>query len=249
MKKKSGSSLMIIAASLSLLLLGCNGTTPTTTEDTTPTVAVEKASSITLDKTTYAPGEDINVTFEIVEEISSDAWIGIIPSETAHGEEADGDAVDVDYQYLEGSTAGTKVFSAPSDAGNYDIRIYSGDLEGGKEVIYSSFQVEEDSQGSTATLEISKTTFAPGEEFEVKYTADSTCDVTAWIGIIPSDVEHGQETVNDENDIDYEYLGTGTTGTIKFTAPEEPGDYDLRLNNSDTLPDAKEITSVSFKVE
>ena len=57
----------------------------------------------------------------------------------------------------------------------------------------------------------------------------------------------GDGTVNDEYDIDYRYLEGQTSGVMAFTAPEEPGSYDLRMNDTDQ--DGKEVASITFTVE
>lgn len=72
-------------------------------------------------------------------------------------------------------------------------------------------------------------------------------DTSAWIGIIPSVIEHGNETINDENDIDYFYLVNMTEGKMEFIAPA-PGNYDMRINNDDN-DDSIEIGYISFTVK
>ena len=47
------------------------------------------------------------------------------------------------------------------------------------------------------TLKIEKTVFTVGEIIKVEYTANPDWDATAWIGIVPSEIEHGQESEND----------------------------------------------------
>jgi len=106
--------------------------------------AEEEASSITIDKTSYAAGEEITVTYDIVETLKDGAWMGLVPSDTKHGLETDGDAADVDWQYLDGSTSGTMTFDAPADAGEYDVRVYDTEYEGGVEIgDYATFTVTE----------------------------------------------------------------------------------------------------------
>jgi len=51
---------------------------------------------------------------------------------------------------------------------------------------------------------------------------------------------------NDANDISYKYLDGKTYGTLAFTAPTTPGNYDLRMNSSDNS--GVELTYVSFTV-
>lgn len=96
------------------------------------------------------------------------------------------------------------------------------------------------------TLSISKTNFTPGEAIAVTFHTEQL-PKTAWVGVIPSSVPHGSEAKNDAADLSYKYLGGASTGTLMMQAPEEPGSYDLRLNESDG--GGRELTSVSFVVK
>ena len=102
--------------------------------------AFAEEPSLSLDKTVFAPGEDISVHFTAPPGYSGNAWVGIIPSSVAHGSEAENDKYDIAYQYLEGRTSGTLVFKAPTQPGNYDFRMNDSD-NGGKEVASVSFTV------------------------------------------------------------------------------------------------------------
>jgi hypothetical protein len=99
--------------------------------------------------------------------------------------------------------------------------------------------------GPKGTLAITKTQFAPGEEIKLKFTAEGEFGPNAWIGVIPSSAPHGDESKNDEFDIDYQYF-TGTAGELTFTAPGTPGDFDFRMNTTDQT--GIEVASVSFKI-
>lgn len=80
----------------------------------------------------------------------------------------------------------------------------------------------------------------------VTFTASADWPTTAWIGIIPSEVEHGSEATNDQHDTAYEYVDGRTSGTVTLKAPAQAGSYDVRLNDSDD--DGKEVASVTFRV-
>lgn len=99
----------------------------------------------------------------------------------------------------------------------------------------------------TGTLTLSKTEVEPGEEIAVDFTAGGTIGSNAWVGLIPSNIEHGDETKNDEYDMDYEYLGDKTSGTMMFVAPADTGRFDFRMNNTDN--NGKEVASVTFTVK
>lgn len=207
--------------------------------------------SLTLSQTSYDAGDAISVTYEVPEGYDTSAWVGVIPSSTEHGSESVNDQFDVQYKYLEGSTSGTLSFTAPDEGGSWDLRLNTSDTDG-TEVASTTFsvtapvvaEVEDDVE---PTLETDATSYESGDEISVDYTAPASFDTTAWVGLIPSDVAHGDEDVNDANDVAYEYLSGATSGTLTFTAPEEAGEWDLRMNESDA--GGEEVATVSFTVE
>jgi hypothetical protein len=99
------------------------------------------------------------------------------------------------------------------------------------------------------TLKLDKDTYAVNEEIKVTFNAQAGLDKMAWIGIIPSNIEHGKEAINDQHDVAYQYLDGKTSGTLTFKAPAEPGKFDFRLNESDSKPNAAELASISFTVK
>ena len=99
---------------------------------------------------------------------------------------------------------------------------------------------------SNPQILLNKTTFAPTEEIQVSFVALSTFASNAWVGIIPSDIPHGSEAVNDQHDLSYQYLSRRTSGTLVFKAPTPNGSYDLRMHDTDS--NGQEVYSVSFEV-
>lgn len=95
-------------------------------------------------------------------------------------------------------------------------------------------------------LSIEKNSYVQGEDILVRFHASANWPGDAWIGIIPSYVQHGSEEVNDEYDITYQYIEKRTQGMMVFTAPG-PGQWDLRMHNTDS--EGREISSVSFTVK
>jgi len=98
-----------------------------------------------------------------------------------------------------------------------------------------------------AALILVKDTYQPGEEIQVQFTAPAGFSGDAWVGIIPSNTPHGSEVVNDENDVESQFINGATSGTMIFTAPATPGNYDLRMFDTDTL--GQEVAAISFLVE
>lgn len=199
-------------------------------------------ASLSLEKKNFSEGEEIRVIFIAGENFSNNAWIGIIPSNIAHGSEAENDKNDLSYQYLKGSQSGVLIFKAPTKPGSYDFRMHDTDSSG-KEVASITFTV-----GSVnGSLSIEKNTYRPGENIQVQFVAGQGFANNAWIGIIPSNISHGIESENDRNDITYQYLQGAKSGVLVFKAPATPGTYDFRMHDTDN--DGKEMAYVTFKVQ
>ena len=197
--------------------------------------------ALELNKTSFEPGETIVVTFTAPPGYPDDAWVGIIPSEVPHGDEAENDLHDLAWQRLEGRTEGVLEFTAPLEAGSYDLRMHDTD-SGGVEVASVSFGVLE----APPSLTLERAIFGTGEVISVTFIASPAYPDDAWVGIIPSEVPHGDEAVNDRHDLTYQHLYGLIEGDLEFEAPLEPGSYDLRMHDSDV--DGAEVASVSFQV-
>ena len=201
------------------------------------------ASTLELDRKSYAPGQSLQVTFA-ASGLASNAWAGIVPSQVPHGSEAENDQHDVAYQYLQGATSGTLTFQAPAQPGRYDVRLHDTDSDG-REVASVTFEVRAPDL-SAASLEIEKVSYIPGEAIQVRFSAPAGLPRNAWAGIVPSHVAHGSEAENDRHDVAYQYLEERTDGVLDFHAPAQPGRYDFRLHDSDS--DGREIATASFTV-
>jgi hypothetical protein len=98
-------------------------------------------ASLRLSKTTFSAGEAVSVSFTAPAGLPTNAWVGVIPSWVAHGSEPTNDENDISYQYLNGMTSGTLIFSAPMAPGSYDLRMNSADT-GGAEIASVTFTVK-----------------------------------------------------------------------------------------------------------
>jgi hypothetical protein len=210
--------------------------------------AQTSGASLWMDKLEFAPGEAVTLHFTAPPGLPTNAWIGIIPSSTPHGDEWTNDQHDISYQYLNGMTSGTMTFTAPSTPGTYDFRMHDTD-DSGVELKSATFTVVSSGGGGTgaASIVLGKTVFAPGESITLSFTAPPGLPTSGWIGIIPSSVSHGDESTNDQHDISYQYMDGATSGTMTFTAPTTPGTYDFRMNDNDSS--GIELTSVTFMVQ
>src|SRR5258706_1997767 len=80
-------------------------------------------------------------------------------------------------------------------------------------------------------MTINKTSVAPGEAIEVKYSTGGLTNQSGWIGIIPSSTPHGKASVNDTVDVDYQYTSQ-PEGTMTFRAPLKAGSWEFRMNQT-----------------
>jgi hypothetical protein len=126
----------------------------------------------------------------------------------------------------------------------------------GKEICYVGFRVEGKGRKApaqqyglfegAARITLDKQAFKPGEKIRLSFQAPSGLANNAWIGIIPSHIQHGSEAVNDRHDISYQYISGRRNGVMTFTAPRSPGSYDFRMHSSDN--NGKEIDYIRFEV-
>ena len=185
-----------------------------------------------------------SVTFKAPAGMPKEAWIGVVPATVPHGDGATIDQYDVDYTYLEGKTSGSWSFTAPGKTGAWNVRMIDAGSNG-REIASADFTVQR-VDASEASLRLDRTTVPVGQEFAVHFTAPKGLPENAWVGIIPSNVPHGDEETNDQHDVDYQYLKGRTDGTLTFRAPAQAGAYDLRMNDTDS--NGKEIASTGFTV-
>lgn len=99
---------------------------------------------------------------------------------------------------------------------------------------------------ASVSLSINKPLVTPGEEFTVSFSVSPALPENAWIGIVPSNIPHGSEAVNDQHDLTYQYIQKRQNGTMAFKAPSTPGSFDLRLNDTDD--NGREVASTTFFV-
>ena len=100
---------------------------------------------IRLPRTSFKTGEQIDFTFT-VPEFPDDAWIGIVPADIPHGDEAVNDQLETSYKYLEGRTSGSFALPNPGQ-GQWTMRLHDTD-DNGREIAYVPFTVV-DSRPST----------------------------------------------------------------------------------------------------
>ena len=202
-----------------------------------------------LARNSFTPGEAFEVRFaaQPASDFDNTAWAGILASDLPHGSAADNDLFDLAYAEIGTARSGVLEFVAPDTPGFYDVRLFSA--EDGREVIYVSFEVTGSAlplQGNA--LRLNQSRYRPDDVIivEVSIKQEDKRDPSAWVGIVPAAVPHGDEAANDKVNLGYQYMGDYLAGKMIFRAPKTPGLYDLRLHDTDL--NGKELVFVSFLV-
>jgi outer membrane protein OmpA-like peptidoglycan-associated protein len=192
------------------------------------------AAGITLDKqdARFVPGEPIQLVFSGGSDLQSGAWVGIFKqgykSNTEH----------YSYQYLEGDT-GTLIFATPKEYGDYEFVLYGSGYEG-KEYAHIKFTVSA-GNADIASLTLDRATYKPAKSIKVKLKLLKKLSNKAWLGVFPKNAPHGLTG----NYLSYKYIYEGDQASYVFAAPEQPGNYDIRLFDDEN---GSELIYVPFVV-
>lgn len=203
-------------------------------------VAVAASPSISTDKKIYKAEESVTVTFSVETALPDRAWIGIVPAEIPHGFEKDADRHDVTYEYVSGQASGRVSLKAPIEPGSWDVRLLDGK---GSELAHASFEVMRPDY-ARAAISLDAEAYDPGSPIKLRYTAPEGLAKSAWIGLIPAKVPHGDGALNDRHDVAYKWM-RDTGGEFTFTAPEKGGAWSFRMHASSP---GNEIASIEFTV-
>jgi hypothetical protein len=121
-------------------------------------------------------------------------------------------------QYLDGSMDGTLTFTAPDKIGTYNIRMLAEAED--------TIAITPDIHVHTASV-LSATPAAvdPGGAISVTYSG-APGTPSDWIGIFGAGAAGGSCTVSQS-------LNSAKSGTLTFTAPDQPGTYDFQMFTGD----------------
>ncbi|MEQ9814579.1 MAG: discoidin domain-containing protein [Azospirillaceae bacterium] len=210
--------------------------------DPSPESASSARSPIALeaDRGVYLPGETIVVTFGGLPGNDQD-WLTIVSSGAPPGTIGP-------FAFTNGRSEGQLELIAPPSFGPHEIRVMFDFPVGGNEIRatmpVSIEQPEPPPPAFSGSIALQQTTVEPGARMLVLFDGAADLAADAWIGIVPADTPHGQEAVNDRANLGLAYLNGVESGQVRLIAPVEPGDYDLRLHDTDQ--DGREIASIGF---
>ncbi len=100
------------------------------------------------------------------------------------------------------------------------------------------------SEPTEIEIRLLRASFKTGEQIDFTFTAPELPD-DAWIGIVPADIPHGDEAVNDQHETSYKYLEGRTSGGFTLPNPGH-GQWTMRLHDTDD--NGREIAYVPFTV-
>jgi hypothetical protein len=199
-----------------------------------------KEATLQLNKKFFEQNEQILAYFEVPSSFSASAWLCMLSTKTPHGVWQDSYGC-ISYDNLKRRTAGVIDFTAPSTLGSYDLRIY--DSTYGQEAVSVTFMVVLGEE-KEPSIWLDKTSFNPGEQIEVHFTAPASFLSTAWVGIVPSEMSANEY----KHDFPWKPLNKMTAGVLTFAAPVTPGSYDVRMNDAGGN-NGQDVASITFTVE
>ena len=178
-------------------------------------------ASLSITTSTVAPGQQFEVSFSGAPGNRTD-WIGL------YREEAD-DLSILTWQYIEGLRSGNRTFTAPSEPGRYNFRLFENNTYT-RLAVSDSFEVRTAAQPppptTTTTLTIATRTVSPEQQLEVSFSG-APGNWADWIGLYPEDAD-------DLSFLTWQYIEGLHSGSRTFTAPSEPGRYNFRLFANNT---------------
>ncbi len=175
-----------------------------------------QAATITVDKATYNAGDTITVTLTGVTGQSNN-WVGIFPKNAQNTW-----AGVVEDNWFEFKPDGTLTLQAPNIGGEYEARLFYNDSLHLEKA--TSFSVN----GAPLTIATDKLTYNDGESITVTYHNVQGAS-NNWIGLFQKNAPNTWANV-----IEDKWL-TNRDGSVTFTAPQEGGEYEVRMFYNDSL--------------
>jgi len=199
-----------------------------------PMVAWAAGVTITTDKPAYTINEKMVIT--ISGNTSDDAFVSIYQK---------GARVDQygPYEYVNSLIAGKWEVNAPSEAGEYEIRVYTNDHDEGSLLAKIPLEVKYITD-RVATIKLDKAAYTPNENMVVivEGVSKAQMDSSAFVSIYKKGARHDQYGV-------YAYIRDLIANKWEVAAPYETGEYEMRVYAADhAYTDEALLVSVPFTV-
>lgn len=194
-----------------------------------PTLAVDRG-------TPYHPQDWIYVAFGVPAQLGGAQWIGLFSADTRAGlSSSRSDGRHVQRQMAYGELSGTLAFRAPDLPGNYEFRLFAAGDSARAELARVPISVIIDTTGRDK-LHLSRSEYTSGEIIELEFAAHSSylsTPTSSAAGVVllragdaEAGVRYGEAAVSAIAD---QSLSGLLSGTLRFTAPSETGDYVFRM--------------------
>ncbi|WP_448564444.1 hypothetical protein [Thalassotalea ganghwensis] len=200
---------------------------------------------LSLDKSDYYPEEPIHLNYVVPHSLPDTAWVALVPSSAPNGFSSVNNQQKLEYKRVSGGDKGTLVFTAPNKLGTYELRIHDGEAHDSIELKSLVFDVSLSQWNDGTSLSLVKTNYKAGESIFLTYTVPQEISGGAYASIVPSNIPHGNESINDKHDLQYHNIKGIHKGILEFVAPNKNGPFDIRFHNSDN---GYEIAHISFEV-
>jgi hypothetical protein len=190
--------------------------------------------AITLPKTVFTVGETMNVIVALPpDRYYSYPRIGLFAPPRMSDAGAGRSRTALAWQTLDpGASGGFTTFTAPAWPGDYELRLY--DREGGAYLLdRAAFTVEV--PRAPGALSLDTTVFTIGAPIRLSVVLpDDRYYSYPWVGLFrPGGTVAGGAATSDRQLEWHRASDTGEDGILDFTAPGEPGPYQLRLYDRD----------------
>lgn len=197
-------------------------TTPLTITPADPITLTPEASSV-------PEGRAIRLRYEGLPGNDKD-WLS-----TALAGSKDGDYIS--YRYTNGATAGEIELPPLMKPGLYEVRVYFDDITSDR-TVQARIPIEV-TPAPPVRLTLDAAAYAPGARIAVTFS-DLPGNQKDWLAL-------GRP--GDDGYLSYEYTGGETSGTQSLSAPDEPGEYEVRAYFDDATGDRTVRAMAPFRVD
>jgi hypothetical protein len=184
--------------------------------------------SLAASPSTVDTGQTLNVTWTAPSGRPANDWIALYKV-------GDPDTSFISWQYTGGGPSGSKPFTAPSQAGQYEFRYFTSNSYN---KVATSNTVTVNAVGGTFTLGVSPSTANRGQTLTVTWTAPSGRPANDWVGLY-------RVGNSDTSYVSWKYTGGTSSGSTTFTAPNQVGQYEFRYFLSDGYTKAAQSNIVT----
>ena len=194
-----------------------------------PTPAPTPSHRVSADKSSYANGESVTVSWQIGGSAHAKDWIALLPRGTGWIASSTNN-----WKYTNGAGSGSLTIAAPPIGGAYDVVLYQNDSA--TELARTPITVT-----ATATAIIAgKHAYMKGETVSASWQIVGSASSRDWIAMIPS----GASWIPGSS-FPWKYTGGATSGTMTFSVPFE-GVYQFVLFANDGYSELARSSSFSI---